>query len=143
MSANFMKSPSRHASLEPSSQPRSHRLHRHKKFHVRPEALGKGYETYNALTQSSSPTPADSPAAHSIPEVEAIAADAAPPNVATTASEWEKVSEKETSLRAARIGLRFWCWGLTLLITLVLLCGYRGWLWRVVDWMHQFPLPTL
>ena len=108
MNANFRRTPSGRASVELNSQPPHHRPHRHKKFHVRPEALGEGYETHDVLTLSSSPPPADSPAAHSIPEVEATAANTPAPTIATLAAEWEKVSEKETSFRAARNGLRFW-----------------------------------
>jgi hypothetical protein len=142
MRGNFRRTPSGRDSVTLSSQPQNYRPHRHKKFHVRPEALGEGYETYDVLTQSSSPPPTDSPAANSIQEVEAIVANASTQSVATALSEWEKVSDKETGFRTARNGLRFWFWGFTLLIMLMLFCGYRGWFWRVVDWMHQFPLPT-
>ena len=141
MDGNFSITTAGRDSGTRSSRPQDYRPHRHKKFHVRPEALGEGYETYDALTQSGSPPPTDSRAAPSIQEVAAIGANAPAPSVATVVSEWEKASDKETSFRAARSGLRFWFWVFTLLIMLVLVCGYRGWLWRVVDWMHQFPFP--
>lgn len=142
MSANSRRTSSGRDSVRLSPRLQDHRPHRHKKFHVRPEALGEGYETYDVLTQSSSPLLTGSPAAHPIPEAEAIATNAPAKSLATATSEWEKVSDKETSFQAARNGLWFWLWSLTLLILLVLVCGYRGWLWRVVDWMYQFPVPA-
>jgi len=141
MSAIFRRNPSGCAAGKLGSQPQNHRPHRHKKFRVRPEALGKGYKTYEVLTQSSCLPPADAPAAPSVPEVEAAASPPAPA-VTTPASEWQKVSEKETSIRAARNALRFWFWGFSVLMMLGFLWSYRDWLWRVVDWMYQFPFPT-
>ncbi len=141
MRRDFTTTRSRRDPVTLSSRPQDHRPHRHKKFHVRPEALGEGYETYDVRTRSGSPPPTDPPAAHSIQEEEANAATAPAQSLATVVSEWEKLSDKETSGRAARSGLRFWCGFFTLLMMVVLVCGYRGWLWRVVDWMHQFPLP--
>ena len=140
MSAIFRRTASGCSTGTLSSQP--HRPHRHKKFHVRPEALGESYETYDVLTQSSSPSPADFPAAPSIPEAEGIAANAPVPAAATLACEWTKLSEKETSFLAARSALRFWCCGVLLLSMLVLLCANGGWLRRIVDWLLHFPTLT-
>jgi hypothetical protein len=130
------------AALKLGLQPQQHRPHRHKKFHVRPEALGEGYEDYAGLTQSSPPSPHDSPPAASTPEVETSAETAPAPTVAALTSEWEKVCETGTRLRAARNALQIWFWGLTLVIMLVLMSTQRDWLAQVVAWLHQFPLPA-
>jgi hypothetical protein len=143
MSAIFSRASSGCATVTLTSQPQPHRPHRHKKFRVRPEALGEGYATYDVVTQSSSPPPPDSPPTPSTLEAEGIAANAPAPTVATLASEWEEVSEKQMRFRAAQNALRLLFWGIVLLFMLVLVCGYRGWLWRVFGWLRQFPLPTI
>ncbi len=138
MSTIFGRSPSRCAAGDFSSKHRHQRRHRHKRFHVRREALGQGYANYDVIAASTSE---QVPAAAQ--QVNAITANAPVRDVAAVTSEWEKVSEKETSCRAARNGLQIWLSCITVLAMLGLMFAYRGYLWRVFDWMRQFPLPKL
>ncbi len=124
-----------------NSPPQGHRPHRHKKFHVRREALGEGYETYDVLSEGSSGSRGGTAF---VPDRngEAKEANAEAPSPGKAAAEWEKVSEKETSARAARNALRYWFWGFAACVGLVLLLVYRGWLWQVADWLYRFPFPA-
>jgi hypothetical protein len=140
MSAIFRRILSRLATGKLSPEPEGHRPNRHKKFHVRPEALGKGYENYGIIGRPGSLPVVASPANTSLLRAEGVRANAPGPAIAA-ASEWNRVS-RETELRAARNALGGWLWIVVLLGAFVLLLGYRGWVWRLIDWMHQFPLPT-
>ncbi len=80
--------------LRPIASPAPQRRHRHKRFHVRPEARGYGYQTYG-LWSRPAPPPVAPPRPAPVP---------VPPAAPT--SGWQAFSERETGRRAAQNGLR-------------------------------------
>jgi hypothetical protein len=99
-----------------------HRPHRHKKFHVRQEALGAGYETFNAQL----------PPALTHPPKPAVA-----PGV-----EWEGLPEEEPRRRAARNVVRVFSAVLAFFLVFLLFCRYSDWTMRFVAWLRHFPMLT-
>jgi hypothetical protein len=128
MTANLKRTEMGLASAVQGSRPQESRRHRHKRFHVRPEARGQGYAAYNILEQSGSLAAS---------EEDEPGVTSSQPDV-----EWEKVSEREIRWRAAQHGLRICIYALMGAVVLIWIIGYRGWAWRIFDWLHQFPMPV-
>jgi integrase len=91
------------------SGPPTHLLHRHKKFRVRPEAMGIGYETSSVFPWKSSARLARSPAAEPTSDSADVLGAGTPSHDAVSSDEAQPLSEKEivraTALRGIRICL--------------------------------------
>jgi hypothetical protein len=141
MSPIFGDSSSGRARPGPGSPPQQHRRHRHKRFHVRREAYGEGYETFAPLPQSGSPCPVGDPASTPNPAAEMNLQNVSAPTAASVLSEWSEVSAKKTNRRAARSALRFSLKLIPCLIAVALFCRYSDWPLRFAAWLRQFPFP--
>ena len=130
--------------LKPSSHWQPHRPCRHKKFHVRPEAIGIGYDLFAGVHGDSCARSVRPSVSESESDSACALAPDAQANPEPEGAEVHPLSEKEIAHTAALRGLRACLGVLACLVMLALLRAHFGSFKALGRWvLGNMPQPVL